>query len=617
MFRRHVLAALDAGIAAGDDDAARAALRRADPVARVLARRSLERSLIDAALACDAAALATPPAGHVMRVAALSLAKRDVTAADIAGATAAYAELPKRAMPRLPLATFLTVLVTAALIGGSVFYISARLEKPSRTFARALPAPSADAYDKGGVPLRDAAIDSLLSQRLTNLVVDGGRARRDYDNNLDGLLKALRAPDPILAHGVPLTKAWDNMLDVFARSVEASKGQVTSRQRNELEEAVREVTSQLQARGLGYFLEGRFKNGFPYVQSYKVEEIVFVTTAGAPRRVLSLRRLDKLNTAYAALGMHDEDLDPVLHLERIDENVASDVMPVLADGTSYRLADREWLLTDPGKALAAKIGDVVRREYKAALGGDAKAVDEIAKLLTKRNEIVDEWRDHLERKRIFFMRTENLFLPPNLLDQLEDVTPNYQRNRVREIEDRLAVLEAPRIHARIHDLVSASVRRHEAQHGFDYDRDTELRYPTQLQDFLGSPHDAEGNPIAIVRSARAELSAYLSQVANDPVTPHAALWHLGAQVFHRDRRGTGEYYAGIVLIEGLARHLGAPSEPSRYATRERLATAATAIANTPADKLRAAAAALWTELYGEPLTPIADVPPHKVLAQAH
>ncbi len=614
MVRRHVLAALDAGIAAGDDDAARAALRRVDPVARRFARRTLERSLIDAALACDAASLTAPPSDHVMRLAALALAKRDVSADDLEATKAAYAQLPRRAMPRLPLATLVTVLVTAAVIGAAGLYINAALEKPSRTYVKKLPPPSADAFAKGGVPLRDPAVEQLFTRELTKLVVEGGRARDGRSADLAGVLGALRAPGAFLAHGVALTKSWDAMLAVFERSVEAGKIGPTQRQRDELAEAVRDVSAQLQAVGLGYFLEGRFKNGYPYVQAYRVAEVEFVTTAGAPRRVLSLRRLDQLNTSYAVLGMHSEDLDPVLHLERIDEHVATDVMPVLAEGTAYPLAEREWLATDVGKALAAKIGDVVRREYKAVLGADAKAVDEIAKLLTKRNEIVDEWRDHLERKRIFFVRTENLFLPPNLLDQLEDVTPNYQRNRVREIEDRLAALEAPRIHARIHDLVSASVRRHEAQHGFDYDRDTELRYPMQLVDFLGPPHDGEGNPIAIVRSARAELAAYLSQVANDPVTPQATLWHLGGQLVHRDRRGTGEYYAGIVLFEGLARHLGAAAEPTRYVTRERLAKAAHVIADAPADKLRAAASALWTELYGEPVTPIVDVPARDVAA---
>ena len=622
MFRRHVLAALDAGIAAHDDDAARAALRRVDPVARAFARRKLERALIDAALACDAVQLHAPPSGHVMRLAALAIGKRSIeSAGDPAAVEAAYAQLAKPAMPRLPVATLVTLLATVALIGSVTLYVSRGLEKPSRTYVRKMPPPTAEAFAKGGVPLRDERVEKLLAERVTKLVVHAGRARNDADNHLDSVLASLRAADPILAHGIPLTKAWDGMLDTFVRSVEAARRGPTQRERDELRESVREVTEQFIAAGLGYFIEGRFKRGYPYVQAYRVEEVVYVTTAGTPRRVLSLRRLDKLNTAYDALGMHDEDVgDPVLHLERIDENVASTVMPVLASDAAYPLADREWLLTDTGKALAARLGEVVRTEYTTALGAaDAKPTAEIAKLLIRRDEIVEEWRDHLDRKRIYFVRTDGLFLPPNLLEQLEDVTPNYQRNRVREIEDRLARLEAPRIHARLHDLVAATVRRHEAQHGFDYDRDTELRYPSALADMLGPPHDGQGEEVALVRSARAELSAYLSQIANDPLTPQAALWHLGKQAFHRDRWGTGECYAAIVVLEGLARDLGATADGPRFrrgVERERLAKLALTIANASPDKLRAAAAALWSDLYGEPLTAIVDVPAKSVIAQA-
>jgi hypothetical protein len=82
MFRRHVLAALSTGVASHDEDAARAALRSIDPIGRGLAKRRLERSLIDAALACDTAGLAAPPGDHVMRLAALTVAGTQADPAD-------------------------------------------------------------------------------------------------------------------------------------------------------------------------------------------------------------------------------------------------------------------------------------------------------------------------------------------------------------------------------------------------------------------------------------------------------------------------------------------------------------------------------------------------------
>lgn len=617
MFRRHVLAALATGITSGDEDAARQALRRTDPVVRGAARRRLERSLIDAALACDAAGLVHPAPAHVMRLAALSTAGASTDAADPAAAATAYAALPTPAMPRFPLWTLVTLLVTLSLAGSVVFYIATRPGPAPRHYVRKLAPPSADAFEKGGTPLADAAIDKLLRDELTDLVVKGNRLGA---NDRERLLKALRAPAPILARSKNLARAWDTMLDAFEAAVAiAQNGGPKARDYDDIREAVREMSQAFLQSGLGYHLEGRFRGGYPIIQAYKVEQVVFVVTNGAPRRVLSLRRLDNLNTAWAVLGMHDEDTgDPTLHLDRIDVNVATFVLPVLAGGQPYPLADREWMLWDQNKATATAIGDAVRAEYVAALDTDAVKAQKIASLLVKRGDIIDEWRDKLGRKDIYFIKTDELFVPKRLLDSLDGSVPNYQRRKVSEIDVQLADLEAPRIHARMHDMIAATVRRHEAQHGFDYDRDTDLRYPQVLADMLGSPHDSEGNERSIVRSARAELSAYLSQVANDPVTPQASLWHLVRQTFHRDRWGTGEFYAGLVVIEGIARRLGADTSTPRYKKgldRDRVSAFAKLIAKTPGDKLRAAAQALWTELYGEPPTTIVDAPPREALAQ--
>jgi hypothetical protein len=488
---------------------------------------------------------------------------------------------------------------------------------------RPLPPPSAAAFRDGGVPLRDPALDALLGDRLTGLVVEAGRARGAGEPGaplasqlVAPLVAPLRGAAAIAAHGDGLARAWNDALDAFVGAAAAAQrpGGPSQRDRDQLREAVRELSQRFAEVGLGYFLEGRFKSGFAYLQAYRVEQVVFVLAGGKPRRVLSLRRLDRLNTAYAALGLHSEGIgDPLLMLERIDENVASDVLPALAKDAPYPLADRSWLATAAGKSLAAKAGGAIRRELGAALGADAAATERIAALLLERGELIEEWRAALASKNIHFVDTDDLFLPSDLLDALDGVIATYQRNRVRAIEHELAALEAPRIHARVHDLVAASVRRHEAQHGFDYDRETQLRYPAALAAMLGgATHDDEGEEIGVVHSARAELSAYLSQIGNEPLAPQPALWHLARQVFSRDRFGTGEFYAGIVVLEGLARHLGAaPPEPTfhRGLDRERLAAAAERIADQPAAALRAAAAALWVELYGEPLTPITDPPP--------
>lgn len=628
MFRRHVLAALAAGVPANDEDAARIALKGVDPVARGFARRRLERSLIDAALACDTAQLHTPSPAHVMKLAALTVAGKGSDAADQPGVSTAYAQLATPAMPRFPLWTVMTLLLTASLVGGIAFYIATRPGPAARTYARKLAPPSADAFKLGGTPLHDPAIDKLLNDDLTDFVVAMNRAG---GNDREALIKKLRTPEPILAKSKELAKAWDAMLVALDKSVNiAQNGGPKGRDYDDIREAVREMSAAFIEAGLGYHLEGRFRGGYPIIQAYNVEQVVFVTTNGAPRRVLSLRRLDNLNVYWGVLGMHDEDNgDPVLHLDRIDVNVASFVMPVLDPGGQresgpsakpgpqpYPLADEEWMLWPQNKETATAVGDAIRKEYVAALDKDATNAQKIAAILVRRGNIIEEWRDKLGRKDIYFVKTDHLFVPEDLLQSLDGRVPYVKK--VRELDAQLAELEGPRIHARIHDIVAASVRRHEAQHGFDYDRDTELRYPEALQFWTGSPHDSDGDPRAIVSSARAEMAAYLSEIINDPLTPQASLWHLGRQVFHRKSWNTGEFYAGMVVLTGLAKQFGADTS-THYRNdkgeldRDRLSAFAKLIASQSGDKLRAAATALWTELYGEPPTAIVDAPPPQLL----
>ena len=72
-----MLAALAAGVEAGEDEAAREVLRRADWVLRAPAQRELSRALIDAALISgEFGASDRDSVRHIHRVAALNLAKR-------------------------------------------------------------------------------------------------------------------------------------------------------------------------------------------------------------------------------------------------------------------------------------------------------------------------------------------------------------------------------------------------------------------------------------------------------------------------------------------------------------------------------------------------------------
>ncbi|HEX7703303.1 MAG TPA: hypothetical protein VF403_21335, partial [Kofleriaceae bacterium] len=283
--RPHVLAALQHGISRDDDLAARTALLKIDPVLRRAARSRLGSVMLDAELAATVAGLDRPPRAHIMRLAALAVAKKSVPPAhDAEAVTAAYAELPPTKSRRAP---FATLLVTAALLAGAgaIAFTILTHHAPPRTWVRPLSPPTAKAVDIGGVPLSDPAIDIALDKPLTELVVEAGRARDNGDTQFLLTLAKLRATN--VGARPKLVAAWQHALDAYAVAVTTAQLDVTDHDNDLLREAIKDLTDQFAAAGLGYFLEGRFKNGYAYLQAYRVDEVVFVVTNGTPRRVLS------------------------------------------------------------------------------------------------------------------------------------------------------------------------------------------------------------------------------------------------------------------------------------------------------------------------------------------
>jgi hypothetical protein len=626
MIRRHVLAALAAGIEAGDDDAARAYLRRIDYLARRPAKKRLESALIDAALATNDLDSTNPEATrHVQRVAALSVAKAqlpdDIT--DRERVAAAYRAMPIAKPGGAPLLTILASVIGALAIASVVLVIALRPPKAKRSYKRPLPPPAAGAFKDGGVPLPDAEIEKLFKDELTDLVLESDRDRqsggmdKDRKSHSDALLDA----PAIVSKGPALTKAWKDMLGMLDRWVSVPMASKEfERIARDFRHRVRDVSDQLAAAGVGYYLEGDVMirgsgaaNALIY--SYRVEEVVFVKTRrdgiDKPRRVLSLRRLDQINLVHSLLGMQSTELgDPVLLLDQIDQHVATKVLPVLEPDVAYPLGDEAYAKTD-GRGISQLAGKAIRDEIARALGKDAAAAHSIATLLGERAKLIEEWRELMDAKGWRFGRTNDLFLPEGLVDSMEGHVTNAQRDRAKAIDEELARLEAPRIASLVHQMVAGTVRRHEAQHGLDDDREEPLRYPKQLSEFLGEEtEDDDGEPLRYIESARAELSAYISQVANDPTTTHLSLWNVARYAFDDDQVNSSEFYAGVLLVEGLARHLKIPSPGpvihSRRVDRDRLLQIATPLVSMPGERLRTAATALWKELYAEDLTVIVD-----------
>ena len=533
MIRRHVLAALTLGVAAGDEEVARAELARIDWILRGRARRRLEAALIDATLASGPATDDPAEIRHRLRAAALIVQRRtDCDLGDRGAVAAAYAELVAPPPARTPIVTVvaaLTALVLMTALGTAAVRIVTT--HPETSFTRPPPPPPVGVFRDGGVPLRDPAIEQVLASALPALVAhkvtdEAGRRRE---------VAALREPLAIAAHGPRLAAAWREMIEAIDAWMDLDSTDASYRTASEeLRARIEVVSDQLAAVELGYYLDpeilaehSRRRAG---IYAYRIEQVAFVSANAKRVRVLDVRRLDHLGDDLAVLGMTTEELhDSIVVLDQIDAKVRTQLLPVLA-GAPYWLGDDVWARTR-GRGIAVAAGDAIRRELRVVLG------------------------------------------------------------------------DTPNVEARVRELVTESVRHHEAQHGYDHDRD--LPMPAALAPYVG----AATTTFAI--RARYELSGYLAQIASDLWLPQLTLWNLSRHAFRRSATSRlEEQFVGVVVIEGLARRLGIPSPGpvihDGNIDRDRLAALVLPLTERSTIELRAAAAKLWAESFGERLVRITD-----------
>lgn len=534
-----MLAALATGVEAGDDDAAREALLHTEWVVRRAARRQLERALIDAALVSNAMVTSVDPDAmrHVQRVASLSLAGNyDVDATKRDDVTDAYAQLHVDRAPA-PIATILAA-CGIAMFTALLVWASFALRVPHHRGRGEHPMPWG-AFAIGGVPTYEPAMEQLLVEDLPQLVIDTDADRHGTNTTRAAHVAALRDSSVIRTHGSGLTIAWHELIDAMNAWADAPAHSHGYKDAEEnLRASAQHVSDAFAAIGLGYHLEASvltdLGTAHGAVFAFRVAEVVYVHAGGEPRRVLSLRRLDKLNVTHALLGMQTEELgDPVVLLDQVEWFVDHKLSPSVLYGEFY-IGDDNFMRSGVGRLLSRAAGQAIQRELVL-----------------------------------------------------------YNGNR-----------------AAIEQVVTATVRRHEARHGYDNDRETPLRFPGALHAYLG---DNKGSHVAFVWRSRAELAAYVSQIASDPATPQLALWNLLDLGFNEHHGGSPEAWAGVVIVEGLGRQLGITSPGSvvqnGHLDRDRLAALALPLASQTDDDLRRAARRLWAEMYAEPMLAIVDQAP--------
>jgi hypothetical protein len=550
VLRRYVLAALAAGVEAGDDDVARRALADIDWVLRGAARRRLEHALLEAAVATGVTAYEDKEAvRHVLRAAALivrdqreelgdrksdegrarSTAKSGAEG-DRARVAAAYGAAAFVAPLKMPLATIVAGVLAAATATTFAAATVLAIKGPDADmYVRPAPPAPVGVFRDGGVPKRDADIERVLSTELPALLTSSIPPTPQDTARL-------RDHQAFLRHGAGLALAWRDMVMSLERWETAVPYDRMGAER-ELRERLYVVSDQLAAAELGYYIDPTLVNDGAYERpfAYRIEDVGFVRANDAKVRVLGARQLDSFSAGARKLGVTlDEIDDPVVLMDTVEEKVAWQILPVLG-GRAFPLADDSWAYSLNARTAAGAAGEAIRRELLAALYTDAA--------------------------------------------------------------------DAKKAAAKCKELLVTSVRHHEAQHVLDQQRG--LAHPMELAHLLT---DKKNDPFSV--RARFELSAWTSQIASDTWLPQLTLWNLARHGFRSTSRRRAETYVAVVVIEGLARKLGiespGPVIRSGVVDRDRLAQLVTPLARRTTVELRSAAAALWKDLYGAPLVRLYD-----------
>jgi hypothetical protein len=275
-------------------------------------------------------------------------------------------------------------LVAALALGVvmSAVFMSRMRAAPRRT--RPASVLGVGAYFHGGAPARDPALETFLVDNLTELLIE---TDADRMGSLDGAPRArrvseLRNAKEIAAYGPGLAAAWRELMDSLDRWAKIQVGGARVRAAvDELGVKAQAVSNEFARLGLGYYLQADAlleHRAHAVVFVYRVEDVTFVHVGGERRRVLGLRRLDKINLDLAMLGRQsDESPDPVVLLDRIDHFIDAKVEPLIAEdaGAGFEIADelRAAGATDRA-AIAQLIVGTVRR-HEARHGFDLERID--------------------------------------------------------------------------------------------------------------------------------------------------------------------------------------------------------------------------------------------------
>jgi hypothetical protein len=576
----------------------RAAYTRIDPLLRPLVRSRVRAALAEAVLATEHAL----DEGHVHRLAFLTLRGRAPHVDEVAGIRDAFMEELARRPASRP-SRWLASSMAIALPVLACVLLAAYRWGPDHWFDASLEPISPQAFQHGGRPdpgsrelaeffadtLPDfvVALDSArsgdgaaLHQTRQAVVV---RATTLFGRDTASFLRA------VLEQAEELARAGEmRAVDGFLRSVDA-------------------FNAALERSGLGYYLDaevvGMGSGARVYLASFVVRRVQWFAVNGRRVRALRLVRSDTLNFARGVLGFTRPTIRDALVLEeRVDGWLIRSVLPALAKEGRFVLAG-----ADPGAyapktlpRLERRVADEARKEL-AKLAGDCSAFAATTELFARRAAVFRDLGEQAIRAALVVREPSGYDISVDqLMAMRERALPDTWRE-LNDVADELDTADQRGCFRALRAPLLASIERHEVQHRLDFQDGTLEQLPIALERRVG-PLDAYGLRSVGAELALAETSAYLAELARGKPLVKLNLAMLAQHVIDRTRWRSVEYFAALVIFEGLTRQLGLEtSDPSAKVAPERVANALGLFMAMSEDELSRAAARLWADLMGRPL----------------
>lgn len=587
----------------------RQSLAGVDPLRRVRVQRRLQRAVTDAALST----LHANEDGHVYRRAFLASRSRHTASDGLDTVHAAFvaelARIPTRAPSRFAASGKLAGLGTLVCFAWLfvVFAPEHWLDPTKLPIARG-------AFATGGRPDPGTSdVQQLFGSALPEFVValdmfasapptDRGTAGK----HLDDVISRLEAE---------ASKALGSDAMSFLRvMVHESRALVEAADASGLDAFMRSTdlfNAALEREALGYYLDAevvpRGGGARVYLASFAVERVRWFKAGTMRVRVLHLARRDSLNFVHNLLGFTRPQIrDALVLLERVDAWLIDTLLPALAPDGRYELArphPRVQRLENLD-SLSLRLGREVRRQIASKVK-DCAALEDTGALFMRRKQAFQGMSERA-------VRAGMQMIVPSTYDfevaRFKSVS-QIAFAEYRELGHVRAFLDDEQHRACFRALSATlveSIDRHEIQHRLDYVSGALERLPLELARRVGSLEKLGGRNV-LAKRALAETSAYLSEVARGHDLVKLNLGVLAGHALEPSTWGSPEYYAALVIFEGLARELRLPDEAPGRKPTERVSEQLGILLTLEDREVSRAAYRLWQSLMGEALPDLIEV----------